>query len=84
MRDHPYGHYRYENAASLVLGALLLAVGVGMLWSAIHKIQHPETIAQVKIIALWVALSGTGIERTVVPLHAGSCQALSDQKHAGG
>nr|WP_320150407.1 cation diffusion facilitator family transporter [uncultured Tolumonas sp.] len=55
--DHPYGHYRYENAASLVLGALLLAVGVGMLWSAIHKIQHPETIAQVQIIALWVALA---------------------------
>jgi cation diffusion facilitator family transporter len=24
--DHPYGHHRYENAASLVLGALLLAV----------------------------------------------------------
>lgn len=55
--DHPYGHHRYENAASLVLGVLLLAVGVGMLWSAIHKIQHPETIAQVHIIALWVALT---------------------------
>jgi cation diffusion facilitator family transporter len=55
--DHPYGHHRYENAASLVLGALLLAVGVGMLWSAILKIQHPETIAQVHIVALWVALT---------------------------
>ncbi len=54
--DHQYGHHRYENAASLVLGVLLLVVGVGMLWSAIHKIQHPETIAQVKIVALWVAL----------------------------
>ncbi|MDD2341347.1 MAG: cation diffusion facilitator family transporter [Tolumonas sp.] len=54
--DHPYGHYRYENAASLVLGALLLIVGVGMLWSAIHKIQDPASIQQVHIIALWVAL----------------------------
>lgn len=40
-----------------MLGTLLLAVGVGMLWSAIHKIQHPESIPHVQIIALWVALT---------------------------
>ncbi|WP_297574783.1 cation diffusion facilitator family transporter [uncultured Deefgea sp.] len=54
--DHHYGHQRYENAASLVLGTLLLVVGIGMLWSALGKIQHPESIAPVKSIALWVAL----------------------------
>jgi len=53
--DHPYGHQRFENAASLVLGALLLTVGVGMLWSALMKIEHPESIPQVHIVALWVA-----------------------------
>jgi cation diffusion facilitator family transporter len=53
--DHPYGHQRYETAASLVLGVLLLAVGVGMLWSAVRKLQAPETIAQVHIVALYVA-----------------------------
>lgn len=53
--DHPYGHQRYETAASLVLGLLLLAVGVGMLWSAVGKLQMPETIATVHITALWVA-----------------------------
>jgi cation diffusion facilitator family transporter len=53
--DHPYGHHRFENAASLVLGGLLLAVGVGMLWSALMKIEHPESIPQVHITALWVA-----------------------------
>lgn len=53
--DHPYGHQRFETAASLVLGVLLLAVGVGMLWSAAHKLQSPETIATVHIAALWVA-----------------------------
>jgi len=53
--DHPYGHQRYENAASLVLGVLLLAVGVGMLGSAASKLQAPETIAQVHVSALWVA-----------------------------
>ena len=41
--DHPYGHQRFETAASLVLGVLLLAVGVGMLWSAFRKLEAPET-----------------------------------------
>ncbi len=53
--DHPYGHHRYETAASLVLGVLLLAVGVGMLWSAFLKLENPETVQTVHIIALWVA-----------------------------
>ena len=42
--DHPYGHQRYETAASLVLGGLLLAVGIGMLISAFHKLENPEAI----------------------------------------
>lgn len=55
--DHHYGHQRYENAASLVLGGLLLAVGVGMIWSAAHKLQTPESIPTVHMTALWVALA---------------------------
>ena len=54
--DHPYGHQRFETAASLVLGALLVAVGLGMLWSAIRKLESPETVAQVHVSALWVAV----------------------------
>jgi cation diffusion facilitator family transporter len=53
--DHPYGHQRFETAASLVLGGLLLAVGVGMLWSAARKLEAPETIQTVHVMALWVA-----------------------------
>ena len=55
--DHPYGHQRFETAASLLLGLLLLAVGVGMLWSAAAKLQNPESIAKVHVFALWVALT---------------------------
>ncbi len=54
-QDHPYGHQRYETAASLVLGVLLLAVGVGMLWSAVEKLQSPDAIPKVHVLALWVA-----------------------------
>ena len=53
--DHPYGHQRFETAASLALGVLLLAVGVGMLWSAVMKLESPETVPQVHMVALWVA-----------------------------
>jgi cation diffusion facilitator family transporter len=53
--DHPYGHQRFETAASLVLGVLLLAVGVGMLWSAFRKLEEPDTVQKVHIVALWVA-----------------------------
>ncbi len=53
--DHPYGHQRFETAASLALGALLMAVGIGMLWSAYHKLAAPETVQTVHIVALWVA-----------------------------
>ena len=52
---HPYGHQRFETAASLVLGVLLLAVGVGMLWSAFRKLEEPDTVQKVHLAALWVA-----------------------------
>jgi cation diffusion facilitator family transporter len=55
--DHHYGHQRYENAASLTLGLLLLAVGVGMLWSAFLKIEQPGSVQQVKSVAILVALA---------------------------
>ena len=54
--EHPYGHQRFETAASLVLGVILLGVGLGMLWSAARKLEAPESIDQVHVAALWVAL----------------------------
>lgn len=53
--DHHYGHQRYENIASLVLGLLLVVVGGGMIWTAINKLQHPQLIPDVHSAALWVA-----------------------------
>ncbi|MBK4735647.1 cation diffusion facilitator family transporter [Noviherbaspirillum pedocola] len=53
--DHPYGHQRFETAASMGLGMILLAVAIGMLWSALGKLKAPENIPQVQASALWVA-----------------------------
>lgn len=55
--DHHYGHLRYENAASLVLGILLLAVAAGMIWVALRKLLAPGELPTVHQIALWVALT---------------------------
>ena len=63
--DHPYGHQRFETAASLVLGLLLLGVGVGMLWSAAAKLEAPETIAEVHVVALWVAIGALIAKETL-------------------
>jgi cation diffusion facilitator family transporter len=35
----------------------LLVVGVGMLWSALHKLATPGAIASVHVVALWTALA---------------------------
>ena len=53
--DHPYGHQRFETAASMVLGGLLLAVALGMLWSSFEKLKDPQSIPAVHSIALWIA-----------------------------
>lgn len=54
--DHNYGHRRYENAASLVLGVFLLTVGLGMVWVAIKKLGNPDLIPTVHHAALWIAM----------------------------
>ncbi|NNM52856.1 MAG: cation transporter [Pseudomonadales bacterium] len=54
--DHQYGHYRFENAASLALGLLLIFVGGHMLWSATDRLQHVSGLVSVAPIALAVAL----------------------------
>lgn len=54
--DHPYGHHRYENAATVALGALLILVSIGMIYGAINKFRQPELLVQVHSIALYAAL----------------------------
>lgn len=54
--DHQYGHARYENAASLGLGLLLVAAGVGMIWAAVQSLRSPQGPAPVHGLALVVAL----------------------------
>lgn len=54
--DHHYGHQRFETAASLALGLLLLGAGASMLLGAGNKITSATPLAPVHQAALWVAL----------------------------
>jgi len=55
--EHPYGHGRIETAATLVLGASLIAVGGGILLAAADKLQHVDDQPPVEWLALWVAIA---------------------------
>ncbi len=54
--NHPYGHGRYETAASLVLGLLLAGTGVGILISAAGRLSDLANLPPVGMAALWAAL----------------------------
>lgn len=52
---HPYGHARFETAASLAIGLILLATGIGMVWNAGVKLHAGEGMEAVHPIALATA-----------------------------
>jgi len=54
--DHPYGHGRFETAASLVLGLLLAATGAGILMTAAGRLQDLGSAPPVGVAAMWAAL----------------------------
>jgi len=64
-QDHQYGHLRFENGAKLIIGAILLCVGLGMLWSAGEKLLHTGEHQEVKTAALWVALLALVIKESL-------------------
>ncbi len=54
---HPYGHARFETAATLVLGFSLAAIGGGILWESALRLQHVEALKEVQWPAFWVAVA---------------------------
>ena len=56
---HDFGHGKYETLASALIGLMLMAVGIGILWSGATQIVHVcqgHTLAQPGMIALVAAL----------------------------
>jgi cation diffusion facilitator family transporter len=53
--EHPYGHARFETAASLAIGLILVATGIGMVWNAGVKLHAGTAMEAVHPIALATA-----------------------------
>ena len=54
--NHPYGHGRIETATTMVLGAVLAAVGVGFLWNSGLRLQNMNALPDLHPVALGVAV----------------------------
>jgi len=54
--EHPYGHGRFETIATVILGAALILVAVGIAWDAVERLFHPGELLHPGMIALAVAL----------------------------
>ncbi len=53
---HPYGHGRFETAATLALGAFLVLIAGGILWNSLERLGHPGEAWRPEAIALYAAL----------------------------
>ena len=54
--EHPYGHGRFETAASLVPGVVLAVTGAGILLAAAGRLQDLGSAPPVGIAAMWAAV----------------------------
>lgn len=54
--NHPYGHARFETAASLAIGLILLGTGLGMVWTAGVRLHDGQGLDAVHPLALAAAL----------------------------
>lgn len=53
--EHPYGHGRFETAATLALGILLILIALGIGWDTLERLFKQETVEVPKQIALYAA-----------------------------
>jgi len=53
--EHPYGHGRYETLATLILGAFLMIVAIGLGWDAAERLFSPDQLLKPGTLALYAA-----------------------------
>ncbi len=43
-KEHPFGHGRFENIASLIISIFLVVVGIEFLISSVERLYHPQPV----------------------------------------
>ena len=67
-KDHDYGHSKFETFATLIIGIVLLAVGLGIAWSGAAKIIsviRGEILESPGMIAFYVAIVSVVFKETL-------------------
>jgi cation diffusion facilitator family transporter len=54
--EHPYGHGRFETAATMALGILLILVAIGIGWDTLQRMMTHEEIPIPGALALWATI----------------------------
>ena len=54
--EHPYGHGRFETAATLALGILLILVALGIGWDTVERLLSQEVMQTPTQLALYAAV----------------------------
>lgn len=57
-REHPFGHGRGENIATLVIAVLLVIVGVEFLTQSVKRMLHPTPVAGTLMVAAMMIVFG--------------------------
>lgn len=53
---HPYGHFRFETIAVLIIAVLLIVVGLEIITTSVGRIQNPATMEVNAGLAFFIAL----------------------------
>ena len=86
-QEHPYGHYKFEVLAGVIITLILLATGLGIMWDAYSNFFNPATI-RISYLAFGVMLFSAVVNEVMARLkiHFGkkenSIALLSDGLHS--
>ncbi|MCK9516826.1 MAG: cation diffusion facilitator family transporter [Ottowia sp.] len=61
-RDHPYGHARFETAATVFIGVILMIVAAGFIYDAMLRLLEPESLRTPGWIVLYAAVASVLIK----------------------
>lgn len=53
--DHPYGHARFETLGTVLIGAVLIGVSVGLIWDNARRLLGDEPVANPSLWAIGAA-----------------------------
>ncbi len=86
-QKHPYGHYKFEVLAGVIITLILLVTGIGIIWGAYNNFLNPEKI-EVGYLAFGIMIFSAAVNEVMARLKIyfgkkeNSIALLSDGLHS--